>query len=158
LKTNDAGHGIYVYGPMGIGKTFTTIAFANELANRNNTVAFIFVPEIILKLKNGFDVNSDTDNFEFVNKLKKVDFLFLDDLGAEETNLWFYSEYLLIILNHRMQHHKPTFFNSNLNIDEFEKKLIILMHKSLSAKRLIERIRTLTKNESYEMKGVNKRY
>lgn len=158
LESDGKSHGIYVYGQMGIGKTFTTIAFANELANKNHTIAFIFVPEMVLKLKEGFKTNSDVDNFSFINKMRDADYLFLDDLGAEETSLWFYNEYLLIILNHRMQHNKPTFFNSNLSIDEFEKKLIILMHKSLNAHRLIERIRTLTKNESYEIKGTNKRY
>lgn len=158
LIDNDNSHGIYIYGQMGIGKTFTSIAFANELANKNNTIAFIFVPEMVLKLKEGFKTNSDVDNFEFINKMREADYLFLDDLGAEETSLWFYNEYLLIILNHRMQYNKPTFFNSNLSIDEFEKKLVVLMHKSLNAHRLIERIRTLTKNESYEIKGINKRY
>jgi histidinol dehydrogenase len=57
-----------------------------------------------------------------------------------------------------MQHQKPTFFNSNLSINDFEKKINILMHKSLNARRLVERIRTLTKNESYEIRGANKRY
>lgn len=158
MKKNDKSHGIYVYGTMGIGKTFTSIAFANELANKNNTVVFIFVPEMVLKLKEGFKVDSGTDNFDFVNKMRNADYLFLDDLGAEETSLWFYSEYLLVILNHRMQHNKPTFFNSNLSIDKFAEKLNKLMHWSLNAQRLIERIRALTKNESYEIRGTNKRY
>ena len=158
LQGNLQSHGIYIYGEMGIGKTYSSIAFANELANQNKTIAFIFVPEMVLKLKEGFKQNSEIDNFDFINKMRDADFLFLDDLGAEETNLWFYNEYLLIVLNHRMQHQKPTFFNSNLSINEFEKKLTILMHRSLNARRLVERIRTLTKNESYEIKGINKRY
>jgi hypothetical protein len=57
-----------------------------------------------------------------------------------------------------MEHRKPTFFNSNFSLEQFEKKLIALMHNSQEAHRLIERIRTLTKKEQFEIKGTNKRY
>jgi DNA replication protein DnaC len=42
---------------------------------------------MVLKLKEGFKQNSEVDNFDFINKMRDADFLFLDDLGAEETSL-----------------------------------------------------------------------
>jgi DNA replication protein DnaC len=71
---------------MGIGKTFTSIAFANELANKNHTIAFIFLPEMVMKLMQGFNPDSGIDGNDFMNKMQNADFLFLDDLGAEKTN------------------------------------------------------------------------
>jgi primosomal protein DnaI len=93
-----------------------------------------------------------------VNKMKNVDVLFLDDLGAEDEKIWFYNNYLLIILNHRMDHNKLTFFTSNLSIDSFYKKLSNLMHKSFNAERLVERIRALTQNKQMQIIGNNFRY
>jgi DNA replication protein DnaC len=93
-----------------------------------------------------------------VDKMKNADVLFLDDLGAEDTSTWFYNEHLLIILNHRMQNNKITFFNSNLSMESLEKKLLILTKKSANVNRLLDRIKALTKNQQFELKGINKRY
>jgi primosomal protein DnaI len=136
VKTNHIDHGIYVYGAMGIGKTFTSIALANEFANLGHTIAFVFVPDIVYELKQGFNKESSLNN-ELVDKMKNADILFLDDIGAEDTNMWFYNEYLLIVLNYRMQNDKPTFFNSNLCIEDFHAKLYKLMNHSLNAKKCI---------------------
>jgi hypothetical protein len=57
-----------------------------------------------------------------------------------------------------MGNNKPTFFNSNLSMEEMEKKLFILMNRSINAKRLMERVKALTSNMQYHLKGINKRY
>jgi primosomal protein DnaI len=90
--------------------------------------------------------------------MKFADVLFLDDIGAEDTSVWFYNNYLLVVLNYRMQNNKPTFFNSNLSLEMFGRKLMVLMHKSINADRLVERIKALTRNTEFEIKGTNKRY
>jgi primosomal protein DnaI len=86
VKNNRVDHGIYVYGQMGIGKTFTSIALANELANLGHTIAFVFVPDIVYELKQGFNKENSLNN-ELIEKMKSADILFLDDIGAEDTNM-----------------------------------------------------------------------
>ncbi|MDR0674730.1 MAG: ATP-binding protein [Mycoplasmataceae bacterium] len=157
LEQPKQAHGVFVYGSVGIGKTYTAIALANEFAMREKSVAFVNCAEIAYKLKQGFD-QPNSVNDEIVNKMKNVDVLFLDDLGAEDEKIWFYNNYLLIILNHRMDHNKLTFFTSNLSIDSFYKKLSNLMHKSFNAERLVERIRALTQNKQMQIIGNNFRY
>jgi DNA replication protein DnaC len=157
LNHPENAYGVFVYGNVGIGKTYTTIALANEFAKRDKLVAFVNCADIGYKLKQGFDLPNSV-NDEIVNKMKEADVLFLDDIGAEDEKIWFYNNYLLIILNYRMDHNKLTFFTSNLSIDALNKKFSNLMHKSFNAERLIERIRALTKNQQMQIIGNNRRY
>jgi DNA replication protein DnaC len=77
-------HGLYVYGKVGIGKTYTSIALANEFANQGKTIAFIFVPEAIHDIKLGFNDKESKQQLEFEYKMKSADVLFLDDIGIED--------------------------------------------------------------------------
>ena len=49
--------------------------------------------------------------------------LLLDDIGAENTSNWSRDEVLGPILQYRMENHLPTFFTSNLTMDELEEAL-----------------------------------
>lgn len=150
--------GFYIYGDTGIGKSYAATAFANELARKDLKISFVFVPQIVHDIKQGFN-DEFNNNKEIINYLKQCDVLFLDDIGAEDTSSWFYDDYLLIILNYRMELEKPTFFISNLSINELEEKLVrTKSFNNINAKRLIERIRALTKNKEYLIKDKNMRY
>ncbi|MDR0739672.1 MAG: ATP-binding protein [Mycoplasmataceae bacterium] len=157
LKEPLKSHGAYVYGDVGVGKTFTAIALANELANRELDVAFINCADIGYKLKQGFSDENHSNDI-VVSKMRNADVLFLDDIGAEDEKIWFYNNYLMIVLNYRMDHNKLTFFTSNLSIDYLNKKLSILMHGSFNAQRFIERIRALVKNQQFRITGPSRRY
>jgi DNA replication protein DnaC len=78
-------HGIYLYGDMGIGKTYTSIALANEMANLGFKIAFVFLPDIIYELKQGFS-HENNNNDEIMHKMMMADILFLDDFGAERSS------------------------------------------------------------------------
>jgi DNA replication protein DnaC len=86
LKNPKRANGIFVYGAVGIGKTYTAIALANELAKREKWVAFVNCAEIAYKLKQGFD-QPNSVNDAIVNKMKQADVLFLDDIGAEDEKI-----------------------------------------------------------------------
>jgi DNA replication protein DnaC len=57
-----------------------------------------------------------------------------------------------------MNHQKPTFFTSNKNLNDYEKKINYITKSPEIAKRLMERIRTLVNNEEFNLKGPNLRY
>ena len=116
----------------------------NELARQNVKSAIIFWPEYIRDLKASFD----SDFKEKFNYIKKVPLLLIDDIGAENCSNWSRDEVLGPILQYRMENHLPTFFTSNLTIDELENSLSITSSgvDKVKARRIIERIKQLTIN------------
>ena len=76
----------------------------------------------------------------------KIPLLLLDDIGAEKVSDWSRDEVLGIILQYRMENHLPTFFTSNLTLDELEKALSITSSgvDKVKARRIVERIKQLT--------------
>jgi DNA replication protein DnaC len=83
IENPTSAAGLYVYGDVGVGKTYTAIALANELAKLENSIAFVNCADIAYKLKQGFG-NEENTNDELVTKMRHADVLFVDDIGAED--------------------------------------------------------------------------
>lgn len=151
-------HGLYIFGPYGIGKTYTTIAFANDLAREGKKIVFCFLPLLVMDIKEGINneqVKAKTS--KIIQNMKKADVLFLDDIGAEKGSNWIYSEHLFIVLNYRMEHKLPTFFTSNLSIEQLKTKLVTNCGQ-IPGNRLLQRILATTNNKTFKLEGINKRY
>ena len=72
----------------------------------------------------------------------------MDDIGADAMSSWIRDEVFGVILQYRMQEQLPTFFSSNFSMQELEKHLSVTQRgesEPLKAKRIMERIRYLTK-------------
>jgi len=133
--------GIYLNGSMGSGKTYLMAALFNEMAKRGVKSILIYYPELLINLKSSFQ----TDFQERFNQIKKIPLLLLDDIGAENCSNWSRDEVLGPILQYRMDNNLPTFFTSNLTIEELETSLSITSSgvDKLKARRIIERIKQL---------------
>lgn len=149
----DKPKGIYLTGSFGSGKTYLVAALFNEMAKKNIRCALIYYPEFLRSLKSSFQTNY-VDKFNYI---KKVDLLLFDDIGAENCSNWSRDEVLGPILQYRMESHLPTFFTSNLTLEELENALSITSNgvDKLKARRIIERIKQLT--VSLELISSNKR-
>ena len=134
--------GLYLSGSFGSGKTYLIAAFFNEMAKKGVNSCMVYYPELLRSLKSSFGSNYE-DKYDFI---KSVPLLLLDDIGAENTTSWSRDEVLGPILQYRMEEDLPTFFTSNLNIDELETTLSITGSgiDKIKAKRIIERIKYLT--------------
>jgi primosomal protein DnaI len=145
--------GLYLSGNFGCGKTYLISAMFNELAKRNIESAIIYYPEFLRDLKASFD----EDFGEKFNYIKTVPLLLLDDIGAENATAWNRDEILGPILQYRMQEELPTFFTSNLNINELENHFAVtsVSVEKIKARRIIERIKQLT--DEMEMLSKNRR-
>ena len=149
IENIDDGHhqkGLYLNGSFGCGKTYLISAMLNELAKKGKRVAIIYYPEFLRSLKESF---SDGEEYKRrFNNIKKVDLLLLDDIGAETVTEWSRDEVLGTILQYRMESKMPTFFTSNLTLEELEQHLANTNKEIdvLKAKRIIERIKQLTDN------------
>lgn len=135
--------GVYVYGDMGVGKSSFLIAFCNLLANKENQCAFISVPQMIQNLKNSFNSNDDNG----LDELKEVEYLVLDDIGAESFSPWVRDEVLYNLLNDRLLRGKPTYFTSYFSLEDLEahyRNNSKNQEDAIRAKRLLQRIRNLS--------------
>lgn len=141
-KKGSAYKGLYLSGNFGSGKSYLVSATMNELAKSGYKVAMIYYPEFLRSLKASFKTDFD-EQFEYA---RKADLLLLDDIGAESISSWSRDEILGPILQYRMDEKLPTFFTSNLSIEELEVHLSESKDKieKLKAKRIIERIKYLT--------------
>ena len=134
--------GLYLTGSFGSGKTYLITALFNELAKKGVKSALVYYPELLRSLKSSFG-NDYEERFSYI---KKVPLLLLDDIGAENVTSWGRDEVLGPILQYRMDANLPTFFTSNLTLEELEGHLSMTASATdkVKARRIIERIKYLT--------------
>ena len=147
--------GLYLYGDMGIGKSFMLAAMAHELSEKKAVeTTMLHYPSFVIDIKNA--INSGKVKEE-IDAVKSVPVLILDDIGAEQTTSWVRDEILQVILQHRMLEELPTFFTSNYSLANLEAKFgnIKGADESWQAKRVMERIRYLA--EDVHLLGENRR-
>ena len=154
-KKGEKVKGLYLYGNFGCGKTYLVSALFNELAKKGTKSTIIYFPEFLRSLKASFG-NVDDNYEERFDAVKEANLLLLDDIGAEKLSDWARDEVLGVILQYRMEEHLPTFFTSNLSLNDLEKHLHTgSFEDEINARRIIERIKCLT--ESLEMNSINRR-
>ena len=141
-NNNKHPKGLYLHGSFGSGKTYLIASLFNELAKKNIKSTLVYFPDFLVTLKSSFQ----TDYAEKFNYIKKTPLLLIDDIGAENCSNWSRDEVLGPILQYRMENNLPTFFTSNLTIDELEKSFSITQTgvDKIKAGRIIERIKYLT--------------
>ena len=152
-KKDKHAKGCYLHGSFGSGKTYILAALLNELAKGGAKPIIIYYPEMLRVLRESF-------NDDFADKmydLEHADLLLIDDIGAESVSEWNRDEILGTILQYRMESNLPTFFTSNLTIEELEINLSQAKGRidEIKARRIIERIKQLT--EDLELMSENRR-
>ena len=153
-KNEPKPKGIYLNGSFGSGKTYLIAALFNEMAKKGVRSILIYYPEFLRSLKASFQTDEYSEKFDYI---KRIPLLLLDDVGAENCTNWSRDEVLGPILQYRMENHLPTFFTSNLTLEELEKSLSITSSgvDKVKARRIIERVKQLT--VSLELISKNRR-
>lgn len=147
--------GIYLHGPLGVGKSYMLVAFARKLAERGIATLMVYLPDFFRDIKQS--IGDDSLNLK-VDALKNIEVLILDDIGAESISQWERDEILGAILQARMVKGLPTIYSSNLDYDGLERHLAYSSkggEELLKAKRIMERIRHYT--DAYLVDGPNRR-
>lgn len=134
--------GFYVHGNFGTGKSFLLLKLANNLAKNNIKVIFAYYPDLIRNLKSSI---GDGSLESYINKLKTVDILMLDDVGAEPNSAFVRDEILGSILQYRMLGNLPVFMSSNSDLTRLREHFIETKDETnkVNSDRIMERINYL---------------
>ena len=146
--------GSYVYGPTGTGKTYLMGCIYNYFKQNGKEPAILYYPEFIRKIKSKISNNSYD---LYIDLIRDEEILIIDDIGAENITEFIRDEVLGPIINHREAEKLPTFFSSNLSIDDLAELLSngrTTVDKT-KALRIVERINSLS--ASHFLDGENER-
>lgn len=149
-KNDNHIKGLFLHGNFGCGKTYMISALFNTLAHDGYESCIIFWPDFI---REAF-YDSFKEKYEMV---KKTPLLLIDDIGAENVTAWNRDEILCPLLQYRMEEQLPTFFTSNLTIEQLEEHLANSKSgvEGVKAARIVARITQLS--ESIEIISKNLR-
>ena len=114
------GHGLWLMGDTGTGKTTLAMLVSKEVLRRGNTVAIYSLPKLLARIRATFDAGLGEESYaEFFERLCEVDLLHIDDLGAEKQTEWVL-EQLYALINERYERQRPIVVTTNLSQQELE--------------------------------------
>ena len=154
--TQNQRQGLYIYGGLGVGKTYLAMAILNYYAKQNVKVAFVNVPELAYQFYSSY--TEDDQRAIKLERLKNASIVVFDDIGAETYSSYFRDEVLFPLLNGRMEEKKMTLFTSNHDMANLAVHFRFNAKgddESLKSRRLLERIERLTK--PLYLAGMNRR-
>ena len=111
---------LFLYGPMGTGKTFLSGAIVSALIGANIHARYEYVPELIDLLRKG---QGDGTYEDKVAHLKAVTVLVLDDLNAAKTTEWADGE-ILKIIDWRYRERAPLLVTTNVPTEQMEPRTL----------------------------------
>lgn len=79
---------LMLWGVPGNVKSHLAAAIANDLNERDEIVVFQSVPELLQRIRETFDRNSEESEQDIMKALLTCDLLILDDIGAEKLTKW----------------------------------------------------------------------
>jgi len=149
--------GIYLYGSVGSGKTYSVCALAIDLLAQGYDVQMFNLPRLLNIIRSSFTKESVSNestgnistafihNTSNVEQLTEVEILIIDDIGAEKASDWV-AETLYHLINTRYENLKTTIFTSNLNLSELSDKI---------GDRIVSRIAEMC--EVFKLEGKDRR-
>lgn len=115
-------------GPNGCGKTHLAVSIVKERLAEGERVLFQTVPDLLDYLRSAFDPKADEVYDQLFTRLREVELLVLDDLGAEQSTSWA-NEKLFQLLNYRYNAMLPTVITSNrLYLEGIDERIKSRLH------------------------------
>ena len=143
-KMNGDGIGLFIYGDVGVGKSFAAACIANALIDRGVNAQMTDFTTIIN------DMWKNNDRNGYCRKLNDTTLLVIDDLGRERESEYT-SEIVASVLDARCRSNRPLILTSNLTLDA----LMDDKNTDTALKRIYSRISKII--IPVEFKGVDRR-
>jgi DNA replication protein DnaC len=113
----NAGHGLWLFGKPGTGKTSLAMLVSKAALDAGRSVAIYSLPRLLAEIRSTFETNSDGSYVDFTDRLAAVDLLHIDDVGAENTTPWVL-EQLYTIVNARYEDERSIVITTNIEESE----------------------------------------
>jgi DNA replication protein DnaC len=114
------GNGLYIHGPVGVGKTHDACGVAREVLEAGHGVVFTTAAGMLGRIRETFDGGGSTAAAKA--RYARCDLLVLDDLGKEQPTLWSVAT-LFEVVNERYESLRPTVITSQLTLGELTERL-----------------------------------
>ncbi len=139
-KTLKTDQSYFIKGAVGVGKSYMAVAIMREYVRtikpeydekgrvyylheeENYNPIFIEVPELLLRIRDTYNDNSNETEKDIVEFYTQTPFLVLDDLGTEKASE-FSTLMLYLIINRRCTTGLTTIITSNLDLEQIEERL-----------------------------------
>lgn len=119
----DAGHGIWLFGDTGTGKTTLAMLISKEALAKGHSVAIYSLPKLLARIRRTYDGEPGGDSYSaFFKRLTSVDLLHIDDFGAEKRSDWVL-EQLYALVNERYEDERSVMLTTNLTVDKLEDQI-----------------------------------
>ncbi len=124
----DCASGLYLYGPVGTGKTHAAAAMAKQWFVHQQklgsvpTVKWVNVPTLILDTLAEFGKGAVGHPDKLWNEATHSGLLILDDIGVEQPKEWIRTR-LYALIDYRLQHAMTTLVTSNLTLGQLAERL-----------------------------------
>ncbi len=117
VRTFEQQHrNLFLYGDVGVGKTFLSNCIAKELMDAGFSVIYYSAPSFFNMLAKSTFHKNDEDAQTVYDYIFDCDLLIIDDLGTEFTNSFVTSQ-LFTCINERLLGKKSTVISTNLSLD-----------------------------------------
>ncbi len=139
----------FVYGSLGVGKSYALASFSNDMAKKGKKVAFINANKRFDELK-GLAIK-DKDAFDkTMNELITLDCLVIDDFGSEYKSDYVRDQIVIPLLNERSKRHGMTLISSDYSLSEIEELYGNKYSSKILARKLVSLIRNNLKDVGAE--------
>ena len=114
------GQGVYLWGDVGVGKTWAMAALAKHYIRKRKWVKRVVWGHLLYHIKRTYN-NNALSEYDVIQPLMDAHKLFLEDAGST-TNLnehesSFAIRVLQMLLDYRVEHELPLFITSNISIE-----------------------------------------
>ncbi len=133
------GRDVFIFGPVGTGKTYAMAALIRRYVYEGYDCERINFDDFCVQVRSTMSPASSRTEWEYIEPLKDVDKLFIDDLGLRsklETDFSYVTLYS--ILNKRQERRLPTFVSSNKSAEQLGRTFDARIASRLSAAVIIE--------------------
>lgn len=139
LESLKFGQDVFFFGPIGTGKTHAMAALVRKYVYEGYECERINFDDFCVKVRSSMSPVSTLTEWDMIEPMKKVDMLFIDDLGLrskQETDFAYVTFYS--ILNKRQERRLSTFVSSNKNINRLAEAFDSRIASRLSTALIIE--------------------